>query len=184
MADSSYRTLQAVDDEITAGGPRHVDAGTCRDPTYNAHTPSPYVEDPQAGHPYQGARSSEPTTSTNSSVAEGHQAPESDAPQHDTPFLSGPDIARPLNSQEQTRPDGLKSRFQERVLDVSAERQYPRWKMFYFRLPFLVSFAILLVLIIAGLEALYHVSQQNQGLVTASESMHYAWTYGPTFGEF
>lgn len=56
------------------------------------------------------------------------------------------------------------------------------------RLPFvlrrtvLLGFSFCLVLLFLALELLQYFSNKNQGLVTADESKHYAWTYAPTAG--
>lgn len=58
----------------------------------------------------------------------------------------------------------------------------PRWTPFYLRAPFLFGQAFVFALMIAALEALYYVSERNQGLTTTSQNLHYLWTYGPTLG--
>lgn len=161
-----------------------VNIETYQGHTYNALTPPSDPEDLQDDPCRQDSRSSGSTTFTIASFDEGHPACETDLLQLDTPLNQVPDITGQPHCQEQTRHDDLGSGSQECAPDKLAGRQHPRWTMFYFRLPFLLSLSTLLALMIAGLEPLHHVSRHNQGLVTASESMHYAWTYGPTFGEY
>lgn len=267
MADCPYQELQAVDEEITVGDSRDVDANVGHHPPQNARTPSMDVEDPRSGPRYQGSRSSETTISTSISVnieSRPHTPfPETESPHtcapcqyprnlevgpstnisvdietcqhltnvsrapspddddaragsanqrslrsepttptniltdevdpaHDpgttqqaTPILSDPVTSISTVSQDQARHDDLSGGVQNRAPkeSVAWHLQHPSWTMFYFRHLFLVPFSILLILTIAGLEVLYHMSQRNHGLMTASEGMHYAWTYGPTFGE-
>ena len=152
MADSSYQRLQAVDVETTIGDTHDVDIGTCHDPTQSAHTPSSNSDDPLAGATHQVPCGSELTTPASISVYEGHPAYKPGVLQHDTPLLSGAETSGPSTSQEQTRQDDLETGFQKRALDQSTELERPRWTMFYFRLPFLLSFSTLLILILTGLE--------------------------------
>lgn len=162
-----------------------VETEAFQSPTYAVRTPSPDVEAADAGPPHQDWCTSQQTTSTDILVNESDPTHGPDTSHHDTPLLSAPVLAGPATSQEQPRQDSLlaNSYQQEHAQEKSAEPQRPRWTMFYFRLPFLVPFSVLLALIIVGLEVLYQTSQHNQGLVTASESMEYVWTYGPTFCE-
>ncbi|KAL2279073.1 hypothetical protein FJTKL_13650 [Diaporthe vaccinii] len=113
------------------------------------------------------------------SVDEGHPTQNPDAPQHDTPLLSNPEISDSSASVE-TGADEPGNRLQRPALDQSAEHTHPTWTDFYFRPLFLISLSVFLVLMIAALEVGHYISQHNQGLVTASEDMHYVWTYGPT----
>lgn len=66
--------------------------------------------------------------------------------------------------------------------DCATGMAEPKWAPFYLRPPFLLGQAAVFVLVIAALEALYRMSERNQGLTTASQNLHYLWTYGPTFG--
>lgn len=98
-------------------------------------------------------------------------------------LLSNLEISNSSASVE-TRHNDPGRGLQRPALDQSAEQTRPTWTEFYFRSLFLVPLSVLLILMIAALEILHYMSQNNQGLVTATEDMHYAWTYGPTFGNF
>lgn len=182
-SEATARTDISVDEGHPAQGPDTLHQDTPQDATQNAHTPSPDIEDPRA-EPRRGSHNSEPTAPTNISLDEGYPAAEPNALHQDVPLLPDPIDAASLNSQEQTSHDELGSGLQGPALDKAAERQHPRWEMSYFRLLFLVPFSIFLILMLVAVEVLHHISQHKQGLMTASEAMHYAWTYGPTFSEF
>lgn len=161
-----------------------VDTETCQNFTLVARSPSLDIEDTRAGSTNQGSLRSEPTMPTNILVDEFDPAHEPDTMQQDTRPVS--DLVTPISpaSHEETRHDDLGGGFPKGgPNESSSARPHPRWTIFYFRRLFLVPFSILLILTIVGLEVLYHMSQRNQGLMTASEGMHYAWTYGPTFGK-
>lgn len=60
----------------------------------------------------------------------------------------------------------------------------PQWTPLALRRPVLLAFSGLLLSMIAGMEALNYVSNQNQGLATVVEKRYYLWKFGPTFGEY
>lgn len=60
----------------------------------------------------------------------------------------------------------------------------PRWTPFALRRPVLLGFSGLLLSIIAGLETLNYISNQNQGLTAVAAKRYYLWKFGPTFGMF
>lgn len=60
----------------------------------------------------------------------------------------------------------------------------PQWTPLALRRPALLAFSGLLLSMIAGMEALNYVSNQNQGLATVVEKRYYLWKFGPTFGEY
>lgn len=131
--------------------------------------------------PRQHSCSSRSRTRTDISIGEHPPARESDILQNKKPLTNSIEMSS-SDFAKQSWHEHLDSDLGGLVLGASAERQHPRWTMFYFRICFLISFSIMLALAIACLEALYYISHQNDGVGTASESKHYAWTYGPTFG--
>lgn len=180
MADSSYRPLHAVDYRATEHSDPSISAEASQSPTYDARTRSPEFQDDAERH-YRGSHSSEPRPQINSSADEGHSSRRRNAPRQTTPLLTDPEISYPSASVE-TRLDESENGLRRPTLEQSGQHSPPAWMDFYFRPLFIVSLSIVLVLSITALEVLYYVSQRNHGLVTASEDMHYAWTYGPTFG--
>lgn len=181
MSACSYRQLHAVDNMAATHGPHSIGAERSPGPIHDARTPSFELHD-QAGCHCHRPGSSEPTLEINISADEGHPSREPDAPQHDTPLLSNPEIPDSSASVE-TRDDEPGNTLQRPTIDQSAEHTNPTWTDFYFRPLFLISLSVLLILMIVALEVLHYISQHNQGLVNASENMHYIWTYGPTFGK-
>lgn len=159
------------------------DIETCHDHTLHSRICCANVEDPETRTYCPASRGLEPTTMPNSALRESNLAQGSAGIHNYSTISICSDEPGPSTCQEQTIHDAQGVGLHEPVLDESAERENPRWTVFYFRLTFLTTFSKILILILVGLEVLYHVSQQNQGLLTASEGMHYAWTYGPTFCE-
>lgn len=180
MAASSYQQLHTVDDETATHGPQSMGAGS-PGPINGARTPL-FELQYQAGRHCHGSDGSELTPQINISADEDHPSREPEVAQHDTPLLNGPEVSESPVSVDPTN-DESGNGFQRPALDQSAQHFPPAWMDFYFRPLFLASLSVFLILTIAVLELLHHISQHNQGLVTASESMHYAWTYGPTFGK-
>lgn len=170
MAANGYRQLHTVDDVTTEQCTHNIGAETSPGLIHHARTPSFVLQDQAGRHCYV-------------SVDEGHPTRNPDAPQHDTPLLSNPEISDSSASVE-TGDDEPGNGSQRPALDQSAEHTHPAWTDFYFRPLFLISLSVFLVLMIAALEVGHYISQHNQGLVTASEDMHYVWTYGPTLGNF
>ncbi|CAG7989560.1 unnamed protein product [Penicillium nalgiovense] len=59
------------------------------------------------------------------------------------------------------------------------EPDIPGWQPSYLRRRVLIVFATTFCGVIAALEALNHVSQVHDGIVSSDESRYYLWTYGP-----
>lgn len=129
------------------------------------------------------SHSSVTTPQINILAGEDHSPWRPGSQQHGTPLLSDAEISDSTASVE-TRDHEPANGLQRSSLNQSAQHMHPTWTEFYFSPLFLISLSVLLILMIAALEILYYISQHNQGLVTASEDMHYVWTYGPTFGKF
>lgn len=184
MTDSRYQRLQTADEEIVIDDLENSDIEARKTQTNKAFTPSSNIEVPRAGGRHQDSHSSEPTTLPSVPFRESHPADEPDVLRNDTSRYGTADIPAPSTSQERRSHDDSGSGLQKRALDELVEPPHPRWNMFHFQPLFLVSFSVLLISMIIALEVLYQISQHNQGLTKAPESMHYAWTYGPTFGEF
>jgi len=58
------------------------------------------------------------------------------------------------------------------------------WTPIWLGKPILGGFAISFLCMLATLQALYFVSEKNDGLATSRDENHYLWTYGPTAGKF
>lgn len=157
-----------------------MDEETCRDPLYVVHSTPLKMRD-QAERHCHNSRSFEATPQINIPTNEAPPSWTSQTPQSDT-VLNDTNISE-SSAPMQTRTDEPMNELQRPPLDKPAEQLPPAWMDFYFRPLFLMSLSALLMLMIVALEVLHHMSQRNQGLVTASEDMHYAWTYGPTFGK-
>lgn len=183
MAGSSYRQLHTVDDDFTELRPDNISTETIQGQVYNVETIFSDIQD-QAGHHCHGSCNSEstPTPQINIIADETHPSRRLDTAQHDTALLSSPEISNSSTSVE-TRDNEPGNGFQRPTMDQSAECLHPTWTDFYLRPVFLISLSVFLTSIIAVLEVLHYISQHDQGLVTASEDMHYIWTYGPTFGK-
>lgn len=54
------------------------------------------------------------------------------------------------------------------------------WTSHCLSLPYLVALVVLLSALAVALGALYAVSDNNQGIATSQDDIHYLWTYGPT----
>lgn len=179
MADSGYRQLGVVDEAAVENDTQIIDEETYEHSIINALTPCSGTQD-QAVRYRGDASNSDSTAQINNSADNGRQCRESDASRLDTTLLidpGTPDSSTSIAIRDNEAGDSLQSP----VLEQSA--QHPTWTDFYFRPIFLISLSVLLTLMIATLEILNYVSQHNQGLFTASEGMHYAWTYGPTLGK-
>lgn len=181
MAGNRFRQLHTVDDEVTEPDAHSTGAETRHDLICNDPLPSPHFQH-QAERRCQDSSSSQPTTQIDISVSADHSSQGPDASQQESFLLSDSEISDSSASVE-TRPDETGNDLQRPALDQSADRTHPMWTDVYFRPLFLISLSVLLILMIAALEFLYYISQHNQGLVNASEDMHYIWTYGPTFGK-
>ncbi|KIW90124.1 uncharacterized protein Z519_09555 [Cladophialophora bantiana CBS 173.52] len=59
-------------------------------------------------------------------------------------------------------------------------RTNTRWDPLFLRRWILIAFALFSAAVIAALQVVYTVSQNNHGIATSSDSDHYLWTYGPT----
>lgn len=180
MAANSHRQLPIVDEETTEPGAHSTGAETLHGPICNDHLPFPHFQH-QAGRHCQESSSSQPTMQTNITASAGHPSQGPDVSQQEAFPLGGSEISDSLESVD-TREDEPGNGLRRPALDQSADHTHPTWTDFYFRPLFLISLSGLLVLMIAALEVLHRISQHNQGLVTASEDMHYVWTYGPTSG--
>ncbi|KIY02027.1 uncharacterized protein Z520_02165 [Fonsecaea multimorphosa CBS 102226] len=64
--------------------------------------------------------------------------------------------------------------------EETGHRLNTRWNPFFLRYWVLIAFALFFVAVIAALQVVYTVSQNNHGIATSSDSDHYLWTYGPT----
>lgn len=183
MDGSRYQQLHSETEEVieTTSSAEFGDAESSQYPKNNTRTPFPAIQD-QAERQCHDSRSSEPTTQISNLVDEGHLFRGPEDPQHDNPLLSDSEISHPSVSVEM-RDDGSENGLQPPGPDQSAEHTHPTWTDPYFRPLSLTSLATFLILMVAILEVLHHISQHNQGLVTVSENMHYVWTYGPTFGK-
>lgn len=80
--------------------------------------------------------------------------------------------------------DGKNDAPSEVLTDEASTSGEPTWMPFYLRRVFLLGFAVVFILMIVALEVLYFFSVRDGGLATVEESLHYLWTYGPTFGGF
>lgn len=148
--------------------------------THQGHTLFPGGDNPKTSFPRQGPHTSGSRTRTDISIDDCHPAREPDILRNEKNLVNSSNIEM-SDSAKQTWQECQRSDLGGRVVSASAERQHP-WTIFYFRFAFLISFSITLALSIACLEILYYISHHNEGVGTASESKHYAWTYGPTFG--
>ncbi|KAM5476978.1 hypothetical protein MauCBS54593_000249 [Microsporum audouinii] len=54
------------------------------------------------------------------------------------------------------------------------------WEPVFLRRPTLLSFAVLFIVLLAALTAVWRISEKEQGLSTVNPSNYYLWTYGPT----
>ncbi|KAB2569610.1 hypothetical protein BFW01_g12268 [Lasiodiplodia theobromae] len=77
--------------------------------------------------------------------------------------------------------DGKNDAPSEVLTDEASTSGEPTWMPFYLRRVFLLGFAVVFILMIVALEVLYFFSVRDGGLATVEESLHYLWTYGPTF---
>ncbi|KIW34608.1 uncharacterized protein PV07_01380 [Cladophialophora immunda] len=64
--------------------------------------------------------------------------------------------------------------------EESGHRLNTRWNPFFLRHWVLITFALFFAAVIAALQVVYTVSQNNHGIATSSDGDHYLWTYGPT----
>lgn len=181
MAESTYQQLHAMDEQTTEHEAPSLDEEAGCNSMSNDRIRSPDVQD-RAGRHFRGSLSSEHPTHIPISPDEDHPSRRSDAPRNDTPLLN--DNETDSSPSAGTTDGESRNGSQVPALDQSAQNLRPTWTEVYFRPLFLIVLALLLALIIVVLEILNSVSQHNQGLVTASEDMHYIWTYGPTFGNF
>lgn len=168
------------DNEANERAVNSMDGGTSRYPFDVVHSPQLEIQD-QAEYHCHNSRSFEAAPQINIPAGEDHLYWTSQTPQNDTLLLSDTGISEasaPVQRRDYEPATGLQSP----PSDKPAEQLPSTWTDFYFRPLFIVSLSVFLILIIILLEVLHHISQHNQGLVTASEDMHYAWTYGPTFG--
>ncbi|EXJ68548.1 uncharacterized protein A1O5_08341 [Cladophialophora psammophila CBS 110553] len=62
----------------------------------------------------------------------------------------------------------------------SGRRTNTRWDPLFLGNWILIAFALFFAAVIAALQVVYTVSQNNHGIATSSDSDHYLWTYGPT----
>jgi hypothetical protein len=58
----------------------------------------------------------------------------------------------------------------------------PMWTPPILRSRVLIAFAALFAVLLAIIEVLFRVSNENQGLGSSEPGYHYLWTYGPTAG--
>lgn len=181
MADSHYQQLHAVSGPASEHSAQVIDAETGHCPPQNACRSFPDLQDLTENR-CQSPHGSESTTHITVPVCEHHPPQEPNAPHHETTFLVDSEISDLSGSMGMTD-DEPGNDFQRPALDEQAKNLHLLWTDAYFRPQFLISLSVFLICIIAVLEALYYISQHNQGLVTASEDMHYMWTYGPTFGK-
>lgn len=181
MADSHHQQLHAVSGPASEHSAQIIDAETGHCPPQIACMPFPDLQD-SAENRHQSPHGSESTSHITVPICE-HQPPQGrNAPRNEPPLLVDSEISdssRPVGMTDEEPGNG----FQRLALDEQAKNLNPLWTDPYFQPPFLISLSVFLVCIIVVLEAFYHISQHNQGLVTASEDMHYIWTYGPTFGK-
>ncbi|CAL5873069.1 uncharacterized protein PFLUO_LOCUS7338 [Penicillium psychrofluorescens] len=54
------------------------------------------------------------------------------------------------------------------------------WTPYCLSLSYFVAFIVLLSVLAISLGALFAVSEDNEGIVTSQDDLHYLWTYGPT----
>ena len=66
------------------------------------------------------------------------------------------------------------------VLTAGGDARGRLWKPLVLKRWFLFSFGLLFCACLGAIEALYQISQRQQGLVTSIQSRYYLWTYGPT----
>lgn len=181
MTDSSCRQSRAVHEDAIEHEAHSIDADTRHDFISNDRPHYLDVHD-QLGRQYRDSHSPEPAPHFPIRHGENYSSHRTHTPQNDTPLLS--DHETDSSASLGTTEDQLTNSSQRPALDQSAQHLGPTWTEVYFRPLFLVPLATLLALMIVLLEVLNSISQQNQGLVTASEHMHYIWTYGPTFCKF
>ncbi len=65
------------------------------------------------------------------------------------------------------------------TLTADAEAKRCLWKPLVLKRWLLFSFGLLFCACLGAIEALYQVSQRQQGLVTSIQTRYYLWTYGP-----
>lgn len=183
MDGSRYQQLHSETEKVieNTSSTEFVDAESSQYPKIDPRTPCPAIQD-QAERQCHDSRSSELTPQISNSSDEGHLSQGPEESQHDTTLLNDAEISNSSPSVDM-RDDDSENGLQAPGPDQSAEHTHPTWTDPYFRPLFLTSLATFLILMIAVLEVLHHISQHNQGLVTVSENMHYLWTYGPTFGK-
>lgn len=181
MAGNNYRQFHSVDDEAAEHVAHSTDAETSQGPLHDARAPLLELQH-QAGQHCHISQHSEPTPHINILGDEIHPSQTPDTPRNNQYLLSDYDISNSTAAVE-IRYDELGNVLQSPVLDQSAEHTHPMWTDFCFSPLCLIFLSVLLALIITALEISYYISQQNQGLLTASEDMHYVWTYGPTLGK-
>lgn len=181
MVDTNYRQLHVVDEDAIEHEAHNIDADAHNRFISNGRPQFPNVQD-QPGRKYRGSHSSEPAPYVSTHHGENHPSQRPAAPQNDMPLLSDHEIDS--SESVSTIEDQPTSSSQRPDSDQSAQHLRPTWTEVYFRPFFLISLAMLLTLMIVVLEVLNYISRHNQGLMTASENMHYIWTYGPTFRKF
>lgn len=180
MTASSSQDFHAVDEDTIELEACSIDAEASRISASNDRTHSPDVQGQAGSHDHRSL-SSDTISHITIPPAEDHLPRRTDAPQNDTRLMSDHE-ANSSVSVDTTEDEPINGS-QRPALDETLQNLCPTWTEFYFRPLFLINLGTLFMLMIVVLEVLNSISQRNQGLVTASENLHYLWTYGPTFGK-
>ncbi|OAP65124.1 hypothetical protein AYL99_01096 [Fonsecaea erecta] len=103
------------------------------------------------------------------------------------PYGFAPDIEleSPRNAprpiQHEFSPDfALLESTNESKPEEREHRLNTKWDPLFLRHWILVTFALFFAAVIAALQVVYTVSQNNHGVATSDNNEHYLWTYGPT----
>ena len=143
------------------------------------HNPLPYPAESEV-EILEGAEPSSPVSAL--SVDNESDFPSSPvvlpSSEHDSDSETPP-AARPFVIARKPVPKLHNEAVSEQV-DSSAAIAPLSWRPSYLRRRVIFAFLALWIALIASLEVLYQISQQQRGLAASIQSRHYLWTYGPT----
>lgn len=94
--------------------------------------------------------------------------------------LTTPGIEQTSTSYEPYSNTAFRSTPEVKQVEQLGHRTNTHWDPFFLRAWVLISFALFFAAVVAALQVLYSVSQNNDGIATSRDDEHYLWTYGPT----
>ncbi|KAH0172683.1 hypothetical protein KCU67_g1627, partial [Aureobasidium melanogenum] len=89
-------------------------------------------------------------------------------------------LQEPLEAIKRDSTSPIQSSSSSKTGHDSTTQDHPKCISWALHQAHLIGLLVFLLGLIAALQLLYNLSERNQGLATATQNIHYIWTYGPT----